>query len=94
MTDAKRRHGGVLVHCQRDAEGLVEVVETHGVRSLHFGSSPRQSAMALDEPDRLELSYVRAMLAGLVYAPEPRRAEPGAAHPWAGVGMIEARRVR
>ncbi len=72
--DAKRRHGGVLVHCQRDAEGLVEVVEAHGVRSLHFGSSPKQSAMALDEPDRLELSYVRAMLAGLVYAPEPRRA--------------------
>lgn len=68
-----RKYGGVVVHCVRDAEGLVEVVEAHGVRSLHFGTSPKQSAMALAEPERLELSYVRAMLAGLLFAPEPRR---------------------
>lgn len=68
-----RKYGGVVVHCVRDAQGLVEVVDAHGVRSLHFGSSPKQSAMALAEPERLELSYVRAMLAGLMFAPDPRR---------------------
>ncbi len=71
--DSTRKHGGVLVHCGRDAEGLVEVVDAHGVRSLHFGTSPKQSAMALAEPERLELSYVRAMLAGLMFQPDPRR---------------------
>lgn len=68
-----RKHGGALVYCGRDAEGLIEVVDAHGVRSLHFGTAPKQSAMALAEPERLELSYVRAMLAGLMFAPEPRR---------------------
>lgn len=68
-----RKHGGVVVHCSRDEDGLVEVVDAHGVRSLHFGTPPRQSAMSLTEPDRLELSYVRAMLAGLLFTPEPRR---------------------
>jgi spermidine synthase len=68
-----RKHGGTLIHCSRDDYGLAEIVETHGVRSLHFGTNARQSAMALDEPDRLELPYLRAMLAGLLFAPEPRR---------------------
>ncbi|HYE37593.1 hypothetical protein [Methylocaldum sp.] len=51
---------------------MIEVVDTYGVRSLHFGTYPKQSAMSLAEPDRLELSYVRAMLAGLLFKPEPR----------------------
>lgn len=68
-----RKHGGTLVHCCRDAEGLVEVVDAYGIRSLHFGTSPKQSAMSLAEPERLELSYVRAMLAGLILTPDPDR---------------------
>jgi spermidine synthase len=68
-----RKHGGSLIHCSRDDAGLIEVVEAHGVRSLHFGTPPRQSALSLTEPDRLELSYLRAMLAGLLFAPCPRR---------------------
>lgn len=68
-----RKYGGTLVHCSRDEEGLVEVVDAYGVRSLHFGTSPKQSAMSLAEPDRLELGYVRAMLAGLVLTDDPGR---------------------
>lgn len=68
-----RRYGGSLIYHGRDAEGALEVVDTHGVRSLHFGTSPRQSAMALSEPDKLELAYTRAMLSGLLFMPEPKR---------------------
>lgn len=68
-----RRYGGTLIHCARDRDGILEVVDTHGVRSLHFGTRPRQSALALDDPDRLELSYVRAMLIALLFIAEPAR---------------------
>jgi spermidine synthase len=51
----------------------VEIVDAYGVRSLHFGTPPRQSAMSLAEPDRLELPYVRAMLAVLLFTEPPRR---------------------
>ena len=64
---------GTLVHCSRDEEGLVEVIDKRGIRALHFGSTARQSAISLVEPYRLELSYVRAMLAGLVITGDPRR---------------------
>jgi spermidine synthase len=68
-----RKHGGVLVHCSRDDQGLLEIIDTDGVRTLHFGTTPKQSAMSLEDPDRLELPYVRAMLAGLLFTAEPRR---------------------
>lgn len=68
-----RKYGGVLVHCRRDHIGIIEVVDTHGVRSLHFGTHPKQSAISLAEPEKLELSYVRAMLVGLLFKPDPRK---------------------
>lgn len=68
-----RRYGGELIHCERDAEGALEIVDTYGVRALHFGTSPRQSAMALDQPERLELAYIRAMLSALLFIEEPER---------------------
>ncbi|QSA98021.1 hypothetical protein [Methylococcus sp. EFPC2] len=73
MTNNNRRYGGRLIYHARDAEGALEVVETHGVRALHFGTSPKQSAMSLDEPRRLELAYARAMLSGLLFVPRPSR---------------------
>jgi len=66
-----KRHGGTLIHGARDKGGVLEVVDAHGVRSLHFGTRPRQSAMSLTEPDRLELAYVRAMLSALLFIAEP-----------------------
>ncbi|CAL1240782.1 hypothetical protein [Candidatus Methylocalor cossyra] len=66
-----RKYGGAVIHRDRDQHGWIEVVDTFGVRSLHFGTPSRQSAMSLVEPERLELPYVRAMLTGLLFRPDP-----------------------
>lgn len=51
----------------------VEVRERSGVRTLHLNSDTVQSAMRIDRPDALELSYTRAMMAFLLFcAPPPR----------------------
>ncbi len=52
--------------------GYVEVSESAGVRSLHLGGDAIQSAMRLSAPDKLELHYTQAMLACLLFRPEPR----------------------
>jgi spermidine synthase len=58
----------------KDAEGGagIEVSETDGVRSLHLGSDTVQSSMKLSDPVELVLSYTRAMMAFLLFMPEPR----------------------
>ena len=50
----------------------IEIVEEDGVRVLQIGGNAIQSAMRLDAPDRIELDYVRAMLAFLLFCPKPR----------------------
>jgi spermidine synthase len=50
----------------------IEIVEEGGVRVLQIGGNAIQSAMRLDAPDRIELDYVRAMLAFLLLKPNPR----------------------
>lgn len=67
------KYGGKVIYCCHDSEGPIEVVEAFGVRCVHFGTDARQTAMALSEPDRLELSYLRAMLIGLVVVRDPSR---------------------
>lgn len=54
------------------ARETIEIVEEDGVRVLQIGGSAIQSAMRLDAPDRIELDYVRAMLAFLLFHPDPR----------------------
>ena len=49
----------------------VEVSEQDGVRSLHLGSDTVQSSMKLDDPYELVLSYTRAMMAFLLFRPQP-----------------------
>ncbi len=51
----------------------VEVRERNGVRTLHLDSDTIQSAMRVDQPDELELSYTRAMMSFLLFCPPPRR---------------------
>lgn len=51
----------------------IEVRERGGVRTLHLDSDTVQSAMRVDRPDALELSYTRAMMAFLLFRPPPRR---------------------
>jgi spermidine synthase len=50
----------------------IQIVEEDGVRYLHIGGDAIQSGIRLDEPDRLELDYVRAMMAFLLFCPRPR----------------------
>ena len=60
---------------KRTGNGLanaIEIVEEDGVRVLQIGGNAIQSAMRLDAPDRIELDYVRAMMAFLLFRPNPR----------------------
>lgn len=54
------------------AHKAIEIVEEGGVRVLQIGGNAIQSAMRLDAPDRIELDYVRAMMAFLLFCPKPR----------------------
>jgi spermidine synthase len=50
----------------------VEVSEEGGVRSLHLGGDAIQSSIRLARPDELALDYTRAMMAFLLFHPQPR----------------------
>jgi spermidine synthase len=63
------RYDGRVIYESHDDDGILEVVECDGVRSLHFGSSPRQSSMLLTEQDKLHLDYVRAMTSWMLFKP-------------------------
>ena len=52
--------------------GAIAISEKSGVRMLHIGGDAIQSAMRLSSPDALELDYTRAMMAYLLFHPEPR----------------------
>ncbi|MEX0958688.1 MAG: polyamine aminopropyltransferase [Burkholderiales bacterium] len=55
-----------------ERETSVDVSERDGVRSLHLGSSTVQSSMKLSDPVDLVLSYTRAMMSFLLFAPRPK----------------------
>jgi len=66
------KYNGQLVYQIHDEEGVIEVVDTDGVRSLHFGSPSRQSTQLLSDPDRLHSLYARAMMGLLLFNDAPR----------------------
>jgi len=53
------------------SDTTVEVIEERGVRTLHLGTGAIQSSMRLSRPWDLELAYTRAMMAFLLFVPEP-----------------------
>jgi spermidine synthase len=61
------------IHRAVDREVSVEVSEKDGIRSLHLGSDTVQSSMKLADPNELVLSYTRAMMAFLLFMPQPQR---------------------
>ncbi|MBL6987899.1 MAG: spermine synthase [Methylobacter sp.] len=63
------RYDGRVIHEIHDDDGILEVVELDGVRSLHFGSFPRQSSMLLADQNKLYLNYVQAMTSWLLFKP-------------------------
>lgn len=64
---------GTLIFALRDPEGLMEVIDQDGLRSLYFGTRARQSSMRLADPTELVLEYTRSMLAALLFQPQPQR---------------------
>ncbi len=68
------RFGGELIHQGHDAHGSIQIVQSHTLRSMHFGTSARQSTMQISRPSRLVLPYTRSLLAGLLFNPNPRSA--------------------
>lgn len=68
-----RLYDGLVVHQSQSDDGVIEVVDDGDIRSLHFGTFPRQSCMSLDVPHNLELSYTEAMMAALLLNSSPKR---------------------
>jgi spermidine synthase len=66
-------HAGVIIHKRPTPEGDVYVVRERSTLSLHLDSGPVQSRMLITEPQRLVLSYTRAMMAFLLLRGEPLR---------------------
>ena len=56
-----------LIFQTEDNDGVIDVSELNGVRSLHFGSFAQQSAMSLKTPDQLQLDYAKAMMSWLLF---------------------------
>lgn len=69
-----RKYDGIVIHRSVDRVGVLEVVDDRGIRSLHFGTNPKQSSMSISDPVRLELPYSRAMMSALLFNPSPRKA--------------------
>lgn len=62
---------GRLIYQSHDDDGVIEVIEQNGVRSLHFGSSATQSSLRMDDPEKLELAYLRAMNSWMLFKDAP-----------------------
>ena len=63
---------GVVIHRTVGDDGVVEVVQDHSIRSLYFDSDAKQSSMDIIEPERLVLSYTRAMMTSLLFCDSPK----------------------
>jgi spermidine synthase len=64
---------GRLIYQSHDDDGVIEVVEQNGVRSLHFGSSATQSSLRMDDPEKLEQAYLRAMNSWMLFKDAPEQ---------------------
>ena len=65
------KYDGLLIYQSHDTEGIIEIVDTKGVRALHFGSHSRQSSMLLDDPNQLHSLYARAIMGFLLFNEKP-----------------------
>ena len=61
------KYDGLVIYQSHDDEGILEVVESNGIRSLHFGSTAKQSSLDLNDPETLQLPYARAMVSWLLF---------------------------
>jgi spermidine synthase len=61
------KYDGLVIYQDHDDQGVLEIVEENGIRSLHFGSSSRQSSISINDPECLQLPYTRAMSSWLLF---------------------------
>lgn len=64
---------GKLIFQDHDDYGRIEVREQGGRRCLHLGSNTVQSAVYLNDPLALALTYTEAMLTFALFQPAPKR---------------------
>lgn len=60
-----------ILHHSENEDGVIQIRQDESTRSLYFESSAKQSAMNLATPERLVLSYTRAMMSCLLLTPNP-----------------------
>ena len=63
------KYNGLLIHQSYDDNGLIEVVDTKGIRCLHFGNETLQSCFKLSEPNRLMARYTQTLMSWLLFKP-------------------------
>ncbi|MDQ7091032.1 MAG: spermine synthase [Methylococcales bacterium] len=63
------KYGGLLIHQSYDEQGLIEVIDTKGIRSLHFGNDAQQSSVQLSHPYQLYLRYTQTLMSWLLFKP-------------------------
>ncbi len=63
------KYDGLLIHQSHDEDGIIEVVDNSGIRSLHFGNATRQSSLILSEPTMLHSRYAQAIMSWLLFKP-------------------------
>jgi len=62
-----------IIHQNIGDDGEIEITQNEHHRSLYLVSDAKQSSMDLRHPERLILSYTRAMMSCLLFQPTPRR---------------------
>lgn len=63
---------GIKLFSEQTEHGPLEIRECGDLRWMHFHNGSVETAMSLQEPHRLVLEYVRAMMAVLLFQPHPR----------------------
>ena len=69
----ERMLGWLSKPAQGHVPGKPYLDEQRGILALHFNSLSVQSEMAIDMPDKLVLSYTRAMMSFLLLNPSPKQ---------------------
>ena len=62
-----------IIYRNSGDEGVIEIGQNQNTRSLYFGNDAKQSCMDIFQPNRLVLSYTQAMMASLLFQPQPHK---------------------
>lgn len=63
---------GKLIHSRRSEFHTIEVSQSNDLRMLRTDQRAVQSALSLNHPQQLNLPYMKAMMAGLLFQPPPK----------------------